>query len=469
MAGMPTAESAESAEGPGPVEGAARARAQLVADLVRDGRVRSPRVRAALEAVPRHLFLPGRDAAAAYADEAVPIKSEDGVTVSSVSQPSMVAIMLEQLDAAPGHRVLEIGAGAGWNAGLLAHVVGPDGAVTTVDIDEDLVTGARANLAAAGLAAAELNTVETVMADGACGHPASAPYDRIELTVGSTGIRPEWVAQLAVGGRLLLPLTVRGSQLSVAFVLTGPGRLTSTSVRSCAFVRLRGAGAEPGADAVLPGCGWTVQTSGPQVRPAELRVLERAVRERGEDRPSPAPGSVPDLWDGLGLWCALADPGVVRLFGPPGPGLAAALFPVAGARAGLGLIGDDGCAVLLAEPAGTVRSFGPGGGAAADRLVALIGEWVTAGSPHAAELRIDAVVPELVGAGAIDEAGPDDGPGLADEPDLAEGSGLGEGPDLDLGEGPRLAREPEPDPVASREIIDGAGTRLHVSWDAGRG
>ncbi|MBP2366650.1 methyltransferase domain-containing protein [Pseudonocardia parietis] len=411
---MPTAESAE--------DGAtAEARAQLVADLVREGRVHSPRIRAALEAVPRHLFLPGHDPATAYADEAVPIKSDGGVTVSSVSQPSMVAIMLEQLDAAPGHRVLEIGAGAGWNAGLLAHVVGPDGAVTTVDIDDDLVAGARANLAAAGV-----DGVETVIADGAGGHPGSAPYDRIELTVGSTGVRPEWVAQLVPGGRLVLPLTVRGSQLSVAFALTGPGRLSSTSVRSCAFVRLRGAGADPGADAVLPGCGWTVQSAGPGAGPAGLRTLERAVREPGEDRPSPAPGSVSDLWDGLGLWCALADPAVVRLFGPSGPGLAAALFPLAGARAGLGLTGHDGCAVLLAEPAATIRSFGPGAGAAADRLGALIEDWVAAGRPHAADLRIDAVVPALAVA-------------------------------------------PGPGPDADREIIDSAGTRLRLSWDTGRG
>ena len=68
-----------------------QARARLVADLVRDGRVRSEPVREAFASVPRHLFLPGLDPADAYADEAVPIKIDDGVTLSSVSQPSMVA------------------------------------------------------------------------------------------------------------------------------------------------------------------------------------------------------------------------------------------------------------------------------------------------------------------------------------------------------------------------------------------
>ncbi|MBN9738359.1 protein-L-isoaspartate(D-aspartate) O-methyltransferase [Pseudonocardia sp. P1] len=398
------------------------ARAGLVADLVRDGRLRSPRIRAAMESVPRHLFLPGLAPDAAYADEAVPIKSDGGVTVSSVSQPSMVAIMLEQLDVAPGHRVLEIGAGAGWNAGLLAHVVGPGGAVTTVDIDDDLVADTRAHLAAAGL-----DRVEAVTADGAGGYPPSAPYDRIELTVGSTGVRPEWVAQLAPEGRLLLPLTVRGSQLSVAFAHTGPGRLVSTSVRSCAFVRLRGAGADPGADAELSGGGWTVQ---PSCRSgdgaADPRVLERVLDEPGEDRPAPVRCTVSDLWDGLGLWCALADTAVVRLLGPPGDGLASALFGVAGARVALGLASADGCALLLADPRATVRSFGPGGEAAADRLVALADGWLRAGRPHAADLRIDAVVPELV---------------------PAPGAG----------------------PPGDAEIVDGAGTRLRVAWGIGPG
>jgi protein-L-isoaspartate(D-aspartate) O-methyltransferase len=401
------------------------ARARLVAELVRDGRLHSPRIRAAMESVPRHLFLPGLAPEAAYADEAVPIKSDGGVTVSSVSQPSMVAIMLEQLDVAPGHRVLEIGAGAGWNAGLLAHVVGAGGAVTTVDIDDDLVAGTRTHLAAAGL-----DRVEAVAADGAGGYPPSAPYDRIELTVGSTGIRPEWVAQLAPEGRLLLPLTVRGSQLSVAFTHTGPGRLVSTSVRSCAFVRLRGAGADPGPEPEPSGGGWTVQPacrpSGGPAAGADAGVLDRVLSEPGQDRPAPVRCTVSDLWDGLGLWCALADPAVVRLLGPPGDGLAGALFGVAGARAALGLTGPDGCALLTADPPATVRSFGPGGGAAADRLLALAEGWLRAGCPHAADLRIDAVVPELV-------------------------------------------PEPGAGPPGDGEIVDGAGTRLRVAWGIGPG
>ncbi|KAA1023362.1 methyltransferase domain-containing protein [Pseudonocardia sp. EV170527-09] len=409
-----------------------RARSALVASLVSAGRVRTPAVRAALETVPRHLFLPALDPGEAYADVAVPIKVDDGVTVSSVSQPSMVAIMLEQLGAAPGHRVLEVGAGAGWNAALLAELVGPDGAVTTLDIDDDLVAGARANLDTAGF-----DGVDVVAGDGALGYPPGAPYDRIELTVGSTGVRPEWVAQLAPGGRLLLPLTVRGSQLSVAFVHTAPGRLRSSSVRSCAFVRLRGEGADQGAEVSLPDGRWRVQPAcgSDDADDPDPRALARATTGEGTDRPVAAAGTVADLWDGLGLWAAIADPGVVRLFGPDEGGAAPALFDLGGVRVTLGLVAGDGCAVLLAAPEATVRACGPDGDLAAERLAGLIAGWVDAGRPHAADLRIEAVVPSL--------ADPRDGTDSATSATSATGA---------PGAGP------------GEVLVDGAGTRLTLRW-----
>ena len=379
-----------------------RARARLVADLLRDGRVRSPAVQDALMAVPRHLFLPDLAPGRAYADEAVPIKVEDGVTISSVSQPSMVAIMLEQLAAGPGDRVLEIGAGAGWNAGLLARIVGPTGAVTTVDIDDDLIVATRANLATAGV-----RGVRAVTADGVAGHPPDAPYDRIELTVGSTDVRPEWVEQLVPGGRLLLPLAVRGSQLSVAFELTAPGRLDSVSVRSCAFIRLRGTGADPGPPAVALECrGWAVQvaeSAGPD--PA---VIARALSGPcAVADPSPEPGTPTDIWDGLGLWCALADPAVFRLMAVEPPATDSptgrAMFEAGPNRVSVGVAAGDGIALLVAEPSGGIRTFGRAGGVAAARLAGLVRAWTAAGRPHAADLRIRAEMLDPATAGPAGE------------------------------------------------------------------
>src|SRR4029079_19190306 len=195
-----------------------RARVRLVGGLRDSGRLCSAAVEEAFRAVPRHLFLPGVPLPRAYADEAVAVQTVDGVTTSSASQPSMMAIMLAQLDLRPGHRVLEIGAGTGYNAALMARLVGRQGHVVSVDIDADLVDGA-----ARHLAAAEVSDVELVCGDGALGHPSAAPYDRIVLTVGSGDVRPEWVAQLAPGGRLLLPLALWGTQVSVALDLGADG------------------------------------------------------------------------------------------------------------------------------------------------------------------------------------------------------------------------------------------------------
>src|SRR5215510_13813942 len=128
----------------------ARRRA-LVEKLVRDGQIRSRRVAAAFSAVPRELFVPGVPLDDVYrSNEAIMVKRVDGVGVSSASAPDVMACMLEQLQPMPGQRVLEIGAGTGYNAALLAHLVGPHGLVVTVDIDADLVAAARGHLGDAG-------------------------------------------------------------------------------------------------------------------------------------------------------------------------------------------------------------------------------------------------------------------------------------------------------------------------------
>ncbi|CAI8026814.1 Protein-L-isoaspartate O-methyltransferase 2, partial [Geodia barretti] len=200
----------------------------IVEDLKIKGHIETPEVEAAFRVVPRHLFLPDVPLERVYSDEAILTKLQNGQLVSSSSQPAMMAIMLEQLGLQPGHRVLEIGAGSGYNAGLMAHIVGDSGQVTTIDIDEDLVEGARNGLRAAGL-----DAVTVVCQDGGFGHPDHAPYDRIILTVAAWDIVPAWREQLKPGGRLLLPLEVgRSVQKSIAFDKTGD-QLESASVKDC--------------------------------------------------------------------------------------------------------------------------------------------------------------------------------------------------------------------------------------------
>ncbi|MFF8574010.1 methyltransferase, FxLD system [Streptomyces sp. NPDC015408] len=167
-----------------------------------------------MRTVPRHLFVPNAPLDKAYGNAPVDTKFDgSGRSISCASQPGIVAMMLEQLDVEPGQKILELGAGTGFNAALLGYLVGETGHVTTIDVDEDIVDGARS-----GLAAADIHNVEVTLADGAVGHAPNAPYDRIEATVGAHGIPHAWLDQLAPGGRLLTPLRLRGSvSRSIAF------------------------------------------------------------------------------------------------------------------------------------------------------------------------------------------------------------------------------------------------------------
>ncbi|MDQ1396079.1 MAG: protein-L-isoaspartate(D-aspartate) O-methyltransferase [Acidimicrobiaceae bacterium] len=202
---------------------AQRLRGALVDELLTRGVFSSHEVEGVMRDVPRHLFLdrfyraddagrwheqrldPGapEQLVVAYADEAVitRVTAADGIATSSISQPGLVAQMLELLDLRPGHRVLEIGAGTGYNAALIAGLVGPGGSVTTVDVDRGVADQARR-----ALAAAHCPGVTVAAGDGFLGLPEAAPFDRIVATVGSPDLSPHWVGQLSDAGRLLVPL-----------------------------------------------------------------------------------------------------------------------------------------------------------------------------------------------------------------------------------------------------------------------
>ena len=102
--------------------------------------------------------------------------------------------------------MLEIGAGTGYNAALISHIVGAQGQVTSVDIDPELVGRAREHLASAGFGA-----VTVACSDGAMGYPERAPYDRVIATVGVADLAPAWLEQAAPQARIVVPLDVRGN------------------------------------------------------------------------------------------------------------------------------------------------------------------------------------------------------------------------------------------------------------------
>ena len=364
----------------------AKRRLDALVDRLKEARhVRTAAVEAAFREVPRHLFLPGEPLERVYADEAIPTRFRDGLPISSSSQPAAMATMLEQLDLQPGQRVLEIGAGTGYNAALLAHLVGPAGQVVTIDLDADITDDARTHLHAAGF-----DRVVVLTRDGALGAQEFAPFDRIILTVGTWDVAPAWRDQLAPGGRLLLPLWLRGAQRTVAFERVD-GHLASVSVSSCAFMRLRGPFAGP--EGFVPLAGQR----GSGERALDLSVEDRAavdasqvrrwLDQPGPDLPVGEVGNGDSLWQDLMFWLALREDGLCQLGADADSAdspLTGRLFTISGAYAWtLGLLDADGLALLL-RPAGTpearpqplvVQAFGPDP-SPAGRLAAAVRRWL---------------------------------------------------------------------------------------------
>ena len=368
-------------------------RDQLVDGLRQAGHVSSERVTAALRAVPRHVFVPGIEPERAYRDEAFAIKyDEGGLPVSSSSQPAIMARMLDQLDVQPGQRVLEIGTGTGYNAALLAHLVGETGAVVSVDIDADLVTDARERLAACGV-----SQVTVGCGDGGLGWSEHAPYDRIIATVGAWDISPAWVAQLAPQGRLVVPLDLRGPQRSIAFQPVD-NHLESVSVVFCGFMRMRGAFAGPESIHRLgPERGVLLGLA--EQRPIDADGLYAALAQPGVDVPSGVRVTLNDARHGLGLWLALHEPAIAGLSAigaAANHGLVPALIEYPGRGAAtVALVGTDAVAALVRlgdeQPFELgARPLGQEGHRLAQRLVGHIHDWNAQGRPGTAGLQVSA-------------------------------------------------------------------------------
>ena len=366
----------------------------LVDGLVARGVITDARVEAAFRAVPRHLFLPGVPPEDVYQDRVVVTKWIDGEAVSSSSQPEIMAIMLQQLEVAPGHRVLEIGAGTGYNAALLAHLAGERGEVAALDVDEDIVESARAHLAAAGLA-----RVRVLRADGGLGLAEGAPWDRIILTVGAWDVAPAWREQLGPGGRLVLPLALGGGQRSIAFT-PEDGHLVSVSLRDCVFMPLRGAFAAPPERARLgtdPRVELLVRDPESIDAPAFRALLEGPAA----DATTGIEVTPKDLYGGVIQWLALHEPGFAWLVAS-GQGFETAPVPELFVRPGefrtaAGLVGGAGACFLTRPPQAAsgapfmlgVRGFGESR-ALRERVIESIGRWDARGRPATAGLRVRA-------------------------------------------------------------------------------
>jgi len=170
-----------------------------------------PRVLAAMQRVPRHLFVNDAQVGQAYEDRALPIGRGQ-----TISQPYIVAFTAQALAVAPGDRILEVGTGSGYAAAVLAEM---GAAVVTVERDPDLASTARSRLDSLGY-----GQVEVVRGDGSTGRPERAPFDGITVAAAAPSVPEPLVTQLRIGGRLVVPVGDRRSgQNLLRVVRTGEG------------------------------------------------------------------------------------------------------------------------------------------------------------------------------------------------------------------------------------------------------
>jgi len=201
---------------------AAKALSQRVAH---SSGVADPRILSAFEQVPREAFLPPDLSDRAYEDVALPIGLGQ-----TISQPSMIALMLQALQCLPQHRVLEVGSGSGYVLALLSQM-GCE--VFGVERHAELAARAPETLRAIGVAG-----VVVQEGDGTLGLPQHAPFDRILVSAGAAAIPDALLAELAEGGRLVMPVGSAESQILVTCERDDKGTLHYRAGTSCIFVPL---------------------------------------------------------------------------------------------------------------------------------------------------------------------------------------------------------------------------------------
>jgi protein-L-isoaspartate(D-aspartate) O-methyltransferase len=201
-------------------------RRHLIRSILWTGGTRDPRILAAMERVPRHLFVPFEYRPLAYENRPLPIGHDQ-----TISQPQIIAMMLDALALKGYERVLEVGTGSGYQAALLGHLARE---VYTIEIAPDLAESAKGLLRELGYA-----NVHVIRGDGGAGWPPAAPYDAIIVAAAAPSVPSALLEQLAEGGRLVLPLG-EPFQQSLFLIEKDEGDLSTFDLGPCAFVPLVG-------------------------------------------------------------------------------------------------------------------------------------------------------------------------------------------------------------------------------------
>lgn len=364
--------------------GSARLRRELVEQFQLSGGASGAAVRRAFVAVPREHFIPeaarSEGLERVYRDQPViTARDERGAPTSSSSQPSLMASMLDALELRRGLRVLEVGAGTGYNAALLARIVGARGEVVSLELDPTTARRARRALTRAGSAA------RVVRADGRKGRPAAAPFDRIIVTASSPTVERAWHAQLAEGGLLELPLVVgRAAPAQTIVTLRKRGEtLRSETLIPGGFMPLR---ARPGAPTPTPPPAlsaneWLGERGRPIVHLSgeALRRLSRARRRRvlslALSEPRTRRLGVRPRRGGLELYLAMEAP--------------ADRLVSAGPRVGVISKDGEGLALLAGGTTTFSRVETYGEGDAQRVLLALVEGWRELGRPALDDVRFE--------------------------------------------------------------------------------
>ncbi|MCX7608439.1 MAG: protein-L-isoaspartate(D-aspartate) O-methyltransferase [Anaerolineales bacterium] len=201
-------------------------RKRMVREQIQGRGLHNPRLLAAFESVPRHLFVPPDELAWAYSDGPLPIG--EGQTIS---QPYIVALMTDLLDVQPTDRVLEVGTGSGYQAAILGKLAAE---VHTIELIPSLAQQAEERLRRLGL-----TNVHVHVGDGSQGWPEAAPYDGILVAAAGPEVPPPLLEQLAEGGRLVAPVGGRYAQVLEIVERKGEEFIRRKDI-SVAFVPLRG-------------------------------------------------------------------------------------------------------------------------------------------------------------------------------------------------------------------------------------